>query len=171
MRVLTALGNALVAIGTVLAVGIGLLFLTSIKARADFLELREANVECYHLWDGGVDPLITQNRNVPNRTLGERVALNLSTRLNSFVYWDSRVHSSTDRILLANGGSQTGQFRLVGLELSLGLQVTDGLRIGYYHHSQHVLDAMSSFGPFPREDGLEIKFLLYKNTNSPDSLF
>lgn len=45
-------------------------------------------------------------------------------------FWNNRVHALTD----------SGQYRLVGWEFSLGTSPWRSLDLFYHHHSQHILD-------------------------------
>lgn len=134
------------------------------------IELQKLELNAVKYFPGGVDPLLTQNPNLPSRTLGYKFEIHIDTTLLSYLYWNSRVFSSTDQVINPDESTSGGQFRDVGLEFHLGVNITENLRFGYRHLSQHVLDA--NYGnAFPREDGLEINLILFNNPNKPNSLF
>jgi hypothetical protein len=91
-------------------------------------------------------------------------ALNLQTNIDLFKagYFDSTVESLT-----------TGaQYRAVGLQLNLGVRVTPEISIGYWHHSQHVLDrSQYESRPFPVEDAVELRWTIYHARPTRGSLF
>lgn len=142
-----------------------LLLLLSSSVNA--FELRQVDISLERFFSGGVDPLVTQN-GLPNRTMGERLALNVNTTFFKYFYWDNYVHGTTDRYL--DSGS-AGQFRSVGLQMRLGINLFDNVQIGYKHHSQHTLDTTYINGPWPREDSIELKFILLSNKTSRASFF
>ncbi len=150
---------SIVVIGTILA--------CKGSRAADWLELDSVDIIYRSFLPGGVDPLITENPNLPNRTLGKELNLQMNTHMFDFIYWDAVVHSMTDEVFVPDHTySTTGQFRMVGLELGLGIdfrRIYSQLPVsfGYYHYSRHVLDTVYGSGPFPREDALEIKVHLF----------
>lgn len=147
-----------------------LLLLFCLPVHADVIELQEVNIDTIRFFDGGVDPLVTQN-GLPNRNVDYHFELALDTNILEYIYWDNKIHSDTDRIITWNGDTVGGQFRTIGLEFHLGLNISDNLKFGYYHHSVHLLDTHSAQGDFPREDGLEMKFILYKSKTPGKGLF
>lgn len=146
------------------------LFLVSSLAHCETLEIEDLTIKYINYFPGGVDPLLTQN-GLPNRTVGQDLQLSLSTSIYDHVYWDSIVHSGTDRIFADNGDTVPGQFRTVGLIMRLGLNLTDSTQLGLFHHSQHLLDTTYAHGPFPRLDGIELKINLYRSRYRPKGLF
>lgn len=84
------------------------------------------------------------------RTAKEAVAFNLNMDLAQWgpvtPFWHNRVHSLTD----------SGQYRLVGWEVFLGLAAWD-LELAYHHHSQHLLEALPP-GHFPVRDSFYLKW-------------
>lgn len=137
----------------------------------DVLELNEASVGYINYFPGGVDPLITENSNLPNRTIGSNLELNINSNILKYLYWNNKVHAGTDKVLNTNGSVSSGQFRTVGLEFHLGVIISDNLQFGYYHHSIHTLDTTYGGGTFPRLDGIELKLFLYKANKSPEGIF
>ena len=135
------------------------------------VELREVSVDIIHALPGGTDPLITQNQNLTPRGIGNHLELLMDTSLFRYFYWDSRIHSTTDIVIDQDGTTSAGQFREVGLEMRLGVQLFEGARLGYYHHSVHLLDTDYSGGHFPVEDGLEFKFTIFRSNTRPKSVF
>jgi hypothetical protein len=113
----------------------------------------------------GRDPLLSQN-GLPDRNPGSELSIRLGLDLFRYMYWDSIVHGGTDVDVL-NGG---GQFRSVGLETRVGVRPLWWLEVGYYHHSQHLLDTSSSLG-FPVLDGWEVRAIVFKRKADRESLF
>jgi hypothetical protein len=140
-------------------------------AAYDVFSLQSLDIGYTKMFPGGVDPQITQNPSLPRRTLGERLEARFDTSVLTFGYWDNRIHSATDAHLQSDGSAVSGQFRHIGLQMRLGINVTDRVQVGYWHHSQHVLDAEYAPGPFPREDGLELRVRLFSNPNKPAAVF
>lgn len=144
-------------------IGVCLLSIVGKIVRADIIDLKELSISYKSFDKHGSDPLITQN--IPNRGLGEGLDLTLNTTVLKYLYWDNLIHTTTDVVLPAG----KGQFRLIGWQIRLGAQLSDNLQIGYYHHSQHLLDTIYP-DHFPLQDALEIKFTLHKD-NKYDSIF
>lgn len=139
------------------------LLLFSGDSEADSLfELQQVALTYRSFFDGGVDPLITENPYLPNRAMGKELNLNVDTNILNYFYWNSVVHSMTDHEV----GSDSGQFRMVGLEFGLGLDVRriwEGLpvQVGYHHQSLHTLDSASPYH-FPVQDSVELKIFVYE---------
>lgn len=84
----------------------------------------------------------------------ESINVILNTTLFKYAYFNNTIESLTTN----------SQYRGIGLQLALGVRLSQYLDIGYYHHSQHVMDReMQSIPTFPTEDTLELKFYLYRN--------
>lgn len=133
-----------------------LLFDTIVNADEYVFDVQEMYVNYHFYAPGGVDPLTTQN-GLPNRTMGQGAEFNVKTRVFQHLYWDNRIHTTTDKYI---DSGENGQFRTVGLETRFGVRLHDNLDIGYYHHSEHVLDYERT-SPFPRRDAFEVRFYLY----------
>jgi hypothetical protein len=133
---------------------------------AQLVKLEELSTTYIRMFPGGVDPLVTQN-GLGNRSIGGRLDLHVKTSLLSVIYWDSLIHSATDRYL---DTGRMGQFRSVGLRMRTGIRISPQFELGLHHHSQHVLDHKYSHGPFPREDGLEIRIQLYRAKDTPGAI-
>lgn len=127
--------------------------------------LERVFIDYRYFGSGGVDPLTTQN-GLPGRELGSGLDLNFQTSIFQYLYWDNTVHSTTDRYI---DSGKEGQFRTVGWKFRLGVRLHDNLDIGYYHHSEHVLDYARK-DPFPRRDGLELRFYLYNRKPRMDTI-
>lgn len=143
-----------------------LLYLGGEADAADWLELQKVDLDYKSYYPGGVDPLITENPSLPGRTLGKALNLEVNTNIFDYFYWNSTIHSMTDEVFNADGSSNPGQFRMVGLEMAVGIDLRTvygelPVSIGYYHYSRHVLDTDNGLGPFPREDALEIRIHIY----------
>lgn len=123
-----------------------LFFVLIPAASADFklIEPDEVTINYRKYFDGGRDPILTQN--LPGTKLGDTVQIILNTNVLKYAYWDNRVHGDTDNT----------QFRLVGWESKLGINILPYLSVEYYHHSQHVLDASWHHGGFPVMDAFSI---------------
>lgn len=140
-----------------------LLFLRGEADAFDVFQLREVTVIYRSYESGGVDPLITQNPYQPDKSLGQGLDLVVNVDLLKFLYWDNTVHSMTDR----NATNAPGQFRMVGLEWGLGIDLKRvwralPLSIGRYHYSRHLLDTEYGLGHFPLLDAWEIRLKLYE---------
>lgn len=96
--------------------------------------------------------------------MGTGVDLLVNMDLMSYLYWDNTVHTISD--VATSGG---GQNRTVSWEYRLGVRVTEELSVGYFHHSQHILD-FSYHSPLPLEDAFEIRFTIFKS-KSHDTVF
>lgn len=73
---------------------------------------------------------------------------------------------------IVEGTTTDAQYRGVGLDLRLGLRVSPSVEIGYYHHSQHLLDRASATLPrYPVEDAIELKIFLYRARQGANTLF
>lgn len=92
----------------------------------------------------------------------EGINVNINTTILGAVYWNNTIETLTTE----------GQYRTIGLQLGLGVRLTDYIEVGYYHHSQHLLDRQHSFmNHFPVEDAVEIKFYLYRGNSRNKTLF
>ena len=84
----------------------------------------------------------------------EGLNLEIDTNLFWRVYWGSRVVSFTD----------DGGYKLVGLNMHIGVRVLPSLSIEYEHFSKHMLDhtdANYPAGKFPVQDSLNVVWRLY----------
>ena len=118
------------------------------------LELDELKVQYIDYFKGGRDPLIS----LPNRQLGKQLNLSFNSTLFDYFYWNSLIHSSTDEI----PDTSSGQFRVVGLEMQLGVRITNYFNLYLHHHSQHSLDTTLPFG-FPVQDGVGLEIIIFSN--------
>jgi hypothetical protein len=100
--------------------------------------------------------LITGN-GLPSRLMSDGTTINANIRFLDYIYWDNSVTGLTDRA--EQGG---GQYRSIGWQFRLGFQLVKFLQIGYYHHSQHVVDHQSTFR-YPLEDAFEAKLIIFKD--------
>lgn len=121
-------------------------------AQADFhiMELKELSLDYKNfavLNDKARDLLIYPDH--PK----EGIDIIMNTKILEYGYMDATVESLTN----------DSQYAGIGLQMHLGLQLGDTLRVGYYHHSQHTLDRPSSYmDRYASEDALEVKIWLYK---------
>lgn len=92
----------------------------------------------------------------------EGINVNINTDILTYLYWDSQIQSLTT-------GSQ---YRAIGLETRLGLRLSQYLYVGYWHHSQHLMDrAPATLPRFPSEDAVELKLFLFRAKSGRESLF
>lgn len=93
----------------------------------------------------------------------EGVNLGLDTSILGVGYFNSQIEGTTT----------SAQYRGVGLQLQIGIRLSDYLDVGYYHHSQHTLDRPS--GDIPRfavEDAIELKIYIYRaHKSQEDTIF
>jgi hypothetical protein len=148
--------------GLVLFLILYVLFLNRI-VKADVFTLEDVSIS-YKDYISGRSPLITQN-GLEGAKLGQEFNLNLNTNIYDVIYWENIIHTTTDKY-----DNHNGQFRLVGWQLRFGLRLTENFDIGYYHHSQHLLDYVYPYGKFPYEDAVELKIYLYKRPKGQESL-
>jgi hypothetical protein len=146
-----------------------LLLLITPAALADefkLIELDELRVDYIDFFPSGRDPLITHN-GLTNRELGKLLNVEIKTTLLKYGYWRSLVNSMTDAY---SDTHRDGQFRLVGLQMELGLRVAPFLDVYGWHHSQHLLDHPSTaIGGFPVQDGIGIRLYIFSKDRK-DSL-
>ena len=91
----------------------------------------------------------------------EGINVNINSTLMNYVYFNNTIESLTT----------DGQYRGIGLQLSLGLRLSNYFDVGYYHHSQHTIDrAIMSIPAFPTEDALQFKLYFYRKVGK-DSVF
>jgi len=67
------------------------------------------------------------------------------------IVWRNRVHSLIDQ----------SQFRLVGWNFALGLEITSWLEINWEHFSKHLLDAAYPDRHFPVQDSVGVRIRLF----------
>lgn len=133
-----------------------LLLLISGQAQAwDVVELQNVSIEYKKYLPGARFPLITSNGLSP-RQLSDGLSIRVDTNFFKYLYWNNFVHSTTDS---TNGGA--GQFRALGYEFSFGFRPFSVIEIEYYHHSQHLLDAVGKYS-YPLEDAVQLKLILFK---------
>lgn len=83
----------------------------------------------------------------------EGVNLGINTSILGAGYFNSQIEGTTT----------SSQYRGVGLQLQIGIRLSDYLDVGYYHHSQHVLDRPSGDIPhFAVVDAIELKIYIYR---------
>lgn len=144
----------------------------SVSAHAgDVIELQELALTYQRPIGSSTDPLLTENQNLSPRAVGNRFDLTVDTRIFHYVYWDSTIHSATDLVVNPDGSTAGGQFREVGLDTRLGVQLFDKLQAGVYHGSAHLLDTVYSGGAWPNETGLEVRFTIFRSKSTPKSVF
>lgn len=102
------------------------------------LELDELKVDWQRYYFPNFNPYYPSPKN-------DEISLTARAVIGKVFFWDTQIH----------GWSDSAQYRQVGLEVKLGLQVTRHLDLYYRHHSQHLLDKE---GPnhFPVEDAFGV---------------
>lgn len=136
------------------------LMFPSISEARDFklIVLDEIRVDYINYFPGSREPALT---NGTNRELGNLLDLNVHTTILKYGYWRTLVHSFTTNYA---DNHQPDQFRLVGLQMEVGLRVTSFLDVYMTHYSQHLLDMPSdAIGGFPVNDGVGIHIYIYSN--------
>ena len=144
------------------------LFISSFSKADEYniVNVDELKINYKSFFPGGSNPLITEN-GLLNRTLDKELSLTVNTFIFNVFYWNNRIHSLTDKENVPNG---IGQFRLVGLESQLGVNLTPWVSLEYYHHSQHLLDYMYPYGHFPVEDAFSLNIFLIRSKKT-DTMF
>jgi hypothetical protein len=121
-----------------------LLFLCSLTAQAEFLELKDVYLNGRFV-QGSRDPLYSFSPKKENFDLG--VNVDLAT----FIGVDTVFHSGTDQT----------QFHYGGLEFRTYLRLSDQLTVGWWHQSLHIFDDRMRHMDFPFEDSLEVRVKIY----------
>jgi hypothetical protein len=126
-----------------------LLWFTGETRASDVFTLRELSIEyrSYSLYSD-------QQRNmlIYPEPPKDGLDVSLNTAVLGYFGWDSTVHSVTS----------DAQFRGVGLDMRLYLNLTQEISFGHWHHSQHVLDRASPYMRFPAEDAFFVKIYLFR---------
>ncbi len=122
------------------------------------MELDELAFTYIDYFPNGHSPLVTDN-GLPNRQLGKGIALNMNANVLKYLYWNNKVHGTTEELV----GTNKGQFRLIGYQFEFGLRPFNWLEVEYHHHSQHSLDHVYPYGHFPVEDAIQIKIYLWRS--------
>lgn len=123
----------------------------------NLITLDELRVDYISFTQGGRDPLIS-DIGLPNREIGKLLDLNVNTTILNYFYWRSLIHSYSDAY---SNTHENGQFRVVGLNMELGLRLTHFLDVYGWHYSQHVLDTGPIRSGFPVQDGIGIHLYIY----------
>lgn len=151
--------NIIYSIGiTLVSVVLAFLLLTKATRADDFIEVDKLSVNYRLFRREGIEPMITYDG--LNRQLDKGLNLNLDTTIMGYVYWNSSVLTMTDYDPVA----KYGQFRTIGLQMQLGLRITEWLDVGYFHLSRHLMDTPQVNGQsFQQTDALELTLKLYSN--------
>lgn len=92
----------------------------------------------------------------------EGIDVNLKLNLLVYGYWDNTIESLTT----------SSQYRSIGLNTRLGVRASEHLELGYWHHSQHVLDRDAGYyDKFPSEDAVEVRIFIFRSREKRDSIF
>jgi len=140
---------------------VGNVFLRYASADDDFhlVDLNELSIDYKNF--NMVNP-DSHNMLIWPNTPKEGINVGIKLDLLHYFYWDSVIESLTD----------DAQYASIGLDTRLGLRVSQYLEVGFYHHSQHVLDRAYTGmdGHFPEEDAVEVKIYLYRGSPRPSVL-
>lgn len=134
----------------------------SLRAQADEfkpIEMQDVYVNYKQFFQGGRDPLITNN-GLDGRLLDKELNLHFDMDVLKYGYWHNMVHSMTDQDERGHG-----QFRVVGWNFQAGVHLGSYLDVQYEHYSQHLLDASLPYA-FPVQDSIGIVLHLYRGRNS-----
>ena len=132
-------------------------------AEFHIIELEKLRIDYMWYKPGSRNPLITQNAYQPNRTMTSYLGADITTTVLKYGYVNTLVHSAVD------GGldGSWGQYRLIGLQVELGVRLLPFLDLFMYHHSQHLLDTEYSYGRFPSEDAFGIHVNIFDKYKKP----
>jgi hypothetical protein len=131
----------------------------------DPVSLRELSIDYKWYMTHSFDPIINAN-GLQNRAMANGLNLNMNLDVLTYGFIDTTVFSLTDQ---PTDNGPMGQFRSVGLNVKLGMRMTDAIDLYFEHRSQHVLDTTLPF-PFPEQDGIAIKIYLI-NKNKHEGVF
>ncbi len=130
------------------------------------IQLEEVRVDYMNFLPGGRDPLLSYN-GLPNRAPGKELDVHIDSTIANYFYWNNMIHSTTD---VYTDTRKDDQFRVIGLNMELGVRLTSWLDVYYWHYSQHLLDTTYAYGGFPVLDAVGIHLYLYRKTTK-DSIF
>lgn len=122
------------------------LFSVWIHASPQLVTLKEVYVD-YAQYLSGHTPYLNAGQ-IPHERLNLNVNIEL---LDDWLYMNNTVHSLTDQ----------SQFRFMGWEYELGINVYDYVHIYYQHFSGHLLDDTYQW-PSPLDNTIGVKLYLYK---------
>lgn len=132
----------------------------------EIIELDSISIEYQMFKHKGIDPMITYDG--LNRKIDTGLNLNLNTTVLSYFYWNSSIISMKDYDPVYD----YGQFRTIGLQMRLGIRLTDWIDIGYYHLSRHLMDTPQPTGQsFQQMDAIEFKLKLYNNPHHRNGMW
>jgi len=130
---------------------LSMMLLGAMKAQAlDVVSLREARIDYrnYNIISSYNRPLL-----IYPEVAKEGIILHVNTDILKYGFWDNSVEALTT----------DAQYRSIGLQFNLGLRITPWLDVSYWHHSQHVLERVSSpVSPYPFEGALQFSIKLYQ---------
>lgn len=90
----------------------------------------------------------------------EQININIETSLMKYGFWNSFVHGTTDE----------SQYKRIGLQMELGVRISNSLEVSYKHHSQHMLDCTYPYQRFPVEDSVGVYLYLFRK-DKKESIF
>ena len=90
----------------------------------------------------------------------EAVNVGISLDMIGVVYWNSEIQSLTS----------DSKYEAIGLDTRLGVRITSGLEIGFWHKSEHLLDRVDTRMKYPSQDAIQLKLFLYQS-NKHGSIF
>ncbi len=149
----------IITAASIIALALSLILVDEVEAgEFHLLELDELKVQYKDFFDGGADPLVTQN-GLPDKGLGKELNLVMDSTLLDYLFFNNVIHSMTDQN--TTGG---GQFRTVAWSFQFGARVTSFLNVSYAHRSEHLLDHIWPMGHFPVQDSIMFEFIFYSKS-------
>lgn len=112
------------------------------------LQLEEVKIE-YNKYVFSRDPLFYS---IPKK---EHIALGFSTTLFGVGFWNANLH----------GESDASQFHSGGLQIDLGVHLSNWIDLGLRHDSKHILDDSYPYQKYPAEDSIQINIYLFRREN------
>lgn len=142
-----------------------ILILSNTCLANDFIQLQEVKIGFMNFFPGGRDAMINNN-GLTDKEPAQQLDLNINTNIYKWGYFNSLVHSLTDRDTITGAS----QFRLVGLNLELGVRINKYIDVFYWHYSSHLLDTKYYWGGYPLLDSVGVHIYLYRK-NEQGSIF
>jgi hypothetical protein len=110
------------------------------------IEARELSLTYRKFHDSSRHPLLYRTK--PD----SGIDLDVNMDIARYFFWDNKIHALMDQ----------HQYRLVGWNFKVGLRVFQSLEVQYEHHSQHLLEDRYPYAPYPLEDSIGFKLILFR---------
>jgi hypothetical protein len=131
----------------------------------------QSNAADYHVWDLKEFTINYRNYALINDQARnaliypihpkEGIDVGFKSDVLGFGYFDNEIMSLTS----------DSQYEAIGLDLRLGIRVSDYVQVGYWHRSEHLLDHHSDYLPrYPSQDALEVRIYLFRSKSPRESL-